>query len=463
MQFKNRASLCTLALAAISAVALAGPLTPPAGPVTSTNKTLQEVEPRIAINATNTPGDADALFKITQRGSYYLTGNITGVVGRHGIEIVASGVTLDLMGFDVSGVPAMGGFDGVSVTISSLTNITIRNGTVRGWGDEGVDLRTFRADNSAVIDVRASSNAGSGIRIGNSGTVTGCSASFNTGSGISIGDGSTVAGCTASSNTGTGIVVGVGSTITGCSAFQNTGNGISTFNGSTIIDCTAYNNTGDGIFASFSSAITGCTAFSNTGNGILAQIGSTVTGSTASSNTLTGIVVGIGSTITGCTASFNTGNGIATGAGCTITGCTAFDNTSDGIHADSASTVSGCTTRSNDGDGIQVSSDCRVINNTCDANGTGLREGAGIYATGSGNRIEGNNCSNNDRGIDVDAAGNIIIRNTCSGNTPNWTIVANNFYGPISSISASTTPAANCSAAAASTLATADPNANFSY
>src|SRR5438105_3055049 len=93
----------------------AGDLNPPAGPVAPTHKTLTEVEPRIAINATNTPGDANSLFKITQPGSYYLTGNITGVAAKNGIAIAASGVTLDLNGFDLLGVASS--LDGVSVTV----------------------------------------------------------------------------------------------------------------------------------------------------------------------------------------------------------------------------------------------------------------------------------------------------------------------------------------------------------
>ena len=48
------------------AVVLAGDLTPPAGPVVSTMKDLDEVEPRIAINAVNTPGDATNSFIISQ-------------------------------------------------------------------------------------------------------------------------------------------------------------------------------------------------------------------------------------------------------------------------------------------------------------------------------------------------------------------------------------------------------------
>src|SRR5678815_4185257 len=92
----------------LSSVLSQGLLTPPGTPA-PTMKTLDQVEPRVAINATNTPGDTDSLFKITQPGSYYLTGNITGVAGKHGIAIAASGVTVDLNGFDVAGVP--GSFD----------------------------------------------------------------------------------------------------------------------------------------------------------------------------------------------------------------------------------------------------------------------------------------------------------------------------------------------------------------
>ena len=110
----------TLALGG-ALVALAGPLSPPGGPVASTGKTLTEVEPRIAVNATNTPGTATSLFKITQPGSYYLTGNITGVSGKNGIEIAASGVSLDLTGFDLSGVP--GSLDGVNWSAGS-TNVS---------------------------------------------------------------------------------------------------------------------------------------------------------------------------------------------------------------------------------------------------------------------------------------------------------------------------------------------------
>jgi len=123
--------------------------------------------------------------------------------------------------------------------------------------------------------------------------------------------------------------------------------------------------------------------------------------------------------------------------------------------------VTGCTASFNTGDGIQVIGDCRVTDNTCDFNGNG-GDGAGIHATGGNNRIEGNNCTSADRGIDVDLASNIIIRNTCSGNTINWTIAANNVVGPILDRRAPASAAISGNSAPDSTGST-HPNANFSY
>ena len=187
-----------------------------------------------------------------------------------------------------------------------------------------------------------------------------------------------------------------------------------------------------------------------------------MTGCTAVSNFGEGISVLIASTVTGCTVNLNTGNGISTGDGSTVAGCTARQNTGDGIITSFSSTVTGCTAYGNTGDGIQVSSDCRVTDNMCDRNGNGGGDGAGIHATSSDNRIEGNNCTLADRGIDVDLFGNLIIRNTCAGNTTDWDIVANNVFGPIIDRRAPAS-AAVLGFSAASSLGSTDPNANFSY
>jgi len=109
-----------------------------------------------------------------------------------------------------------------------------------------------------------------------------------------------------------------------------------------------------------------------------------------------------------------------------------------------------------------VSSGCTVRGNTCRGNGYLTGDGAGIHATGDDNRIEGNNCTVNDRGIDVDLAGNFITRNTCSGNTTDWDIVANNVYGPILDRRAPAS-AAVLGVSGPGSLGTTDPNANFTY
>ena len=117
------AAMLVAALAAMPA--LAGDLNPPAGPVAPTMKPLTDVEPRIAVNATNTPGNTTNQFIITQPGSYYLTGNIAGVSGKSGILVASNGVTLDLMGFTMVGVS--GPVDGITMT-GFFENVVIRNG-----------------------------------------------------------------------------------------------------------------------------------------------------------------------------------------------------------------------------------------------------------------------------------------------------------------------------------------------
>src|SRR5262245_50594054 len=105
-QMSIRRTVLVFAVAiGMTATLRAGDLNPPVGPITSTMKTLTEVEPRTPISLTTTPGDGDSLYKITQPGSYYLTGNVQGVAGKMGIEVVSSHVKIDLGGFQLLGVP----------------------------------------------------------------------------------------------------------------------------------------------------------------------------------------------------------------------------------------------------------------------------------------------------------------------------------------------------------------------
>ena len=166
------------------------------------------------------------------------------------------------------------------------------------------------------------------------------------------------------------------------------------------------------------------------------------------------------STIMRCVAFSNTGTGISCGAGSLVIECNSRSTSGDGIVVGVGATVSECISTSNAADGIRCNSDCRVVGNTC--TGNGLINGAGIHATGNDNRIEGNNCTDTTRGIDVDGAGNVIIRNTCSGNTINWDIAANNVCGPILDRTAPASAAIQGNSAPSS-LGSTDANANYSY
>ncbi len=268
-----RSNLFTVRMFILSALLLspaaifAGPLTPPAGPIAPT----PGPEPRIAINSTNTPGDADSRFQISQPGSYYLTGNIMGAFGRSGIEIVASGVTIDLNGFELVGVA--GSLDGIKGD-PAIQNVRIQNGTISGWGDHGVDL--VGVERCHVTNVIATANTGSGIQLGSGSFMSGCIASLNAGFiGLSLDDGCTMVDCTAFGNTGRGLAVDAGGTITNCTAYANGAEGIVGGQGATIQHCTSRLNTSHGIRVSSGCTVRNNTCYRNSFGGVGAGVSTT--------------------------------------------------------------------------------------------------------------------------------------------------------------------------------------------
>jgi parallel beta-helix repeat protein len=201
----------------------------------------------------------------------------------------------------------------------------------------------------------------------------------------------------------------------------------------------------------------------NGGAGLDAGSNSTIRNCTARANSGTGITGGNHSIVRDCAAESNGGNGITVYSTSLVSGCSLNGNR-DGIYASSASVVSGNTAVSNDRYGIRVGSACHVVGNTCHFNGRSSGGGgAGIHVDtavgGNGTRIEANNVTDNDRGIDVDSAGNLIIKNSASGNTPNWEVAAGNV---ILVIEAATAGSINGNSGGVSPGST-NPNANYSY
>lgn len=194
-----RALVALASLTALPLAALAGPMTPPPGAPGATMKTLAEVEPRIAINAVNTPGDASSAFRITQPGSYYLAGNLSVAPNISGIIIDSSDVTLDLSGFTITHATENDSVAAIGVeSVPGLhKGIVIRNGIVRGGGVAGVYASSaigVRVENVTVRDAYST-----GIDVSYGGIVTECVAT-GCGTGITAADGSLIENCTMDGN-----------------------------------------------------------------------------------------------------------------------------------------------------------------------------------------------------------------------------------------------------------------------
>jgi parallel beta-helix repeat protein len=225
----RQSALFVSTLLALGAPAFAGELDPPAAP----NGTPGP-EPRIAINAENTPGDAEAHFVIGRRGSYYLPrsfANLSFNSTKHGIVIEADDVTVDLQGFTLDGMDTIVfpfGVQGPQPSVTGILasghpdNVTVRNGVIRDWTGSGVDLEF--AENCTVENIDVFNCDVLGICAGENATVNRCKA-VNCGT--------------------TGIDVSNGGTISDCVASDNGEDGISGFN-VLIRDCVSKDNTRDG-------------------------------------------------------------------------------------------------------------------------------------------------------------------------------------------------------------------------
>jgi nitrous oxidase accessory protein NosD len=103
-------------------------------------------------------------YKITQPGSYKLSGNLVVPANVDGIDILADGVTVDLNGFRISGPGTCTG-EGAGISCVSLsgtgisgssTDVTIRNGSIVGFS-YGIYL--LSGSSSLVEEIHASGNA----------------------------------------------------------------------------------------------------------------------------------------------------------------------------------------------------------------------------------------------------------------------------------------------------------------
>lgn len=214
----------------------------PAGAPAPMMKTLQQIEPRTPISSLP--------YLITNAGSYYLTGNLTGVPGTNGIMVLTNNVTIDLNGFTLSGV--VGSADGINVGNDgnlggfATTNFTVINGMVQHWGGNGI--QASETYNGRFEQLHVTANGSYGIVVGKNSIALRCVSQSNGGTGIGTdGPGTLLDSCVSSANGWDGIRVGGSSRAVNCISGDNSQSGFLVFNESTVLNSTARNNGRSGI------------------------------------------------------------------------------------------------------------------------------------------------------------------------------------------------------------------------
>jgi len=193
-----------LLVGTIAAVHAQGDLEPPAGSPKPGMKTLSQIEPRIDL--ATVPDGFSYMHRIREPGSYYLSGNLDVTKG-NGIQIAASGVTLDLNGFNIfrsSGDSPLG--TAIILTSGASANIRIKNGHITSGvtydsgaaGDQftgvgfqhGIRERDLNPENVRVSNIHVSGCDLHGIDLGprESNTVEHCSVRVAGGEGIRAGE-----------------------------------------------------------------------------------------------------------------------------------------------------------------------------------------------------------------------------------------------------------------------------------
>lgn len=170
---KTLLAFCATILSLTGSVHAQGSLTPPGAPA-PTMRTLDQLEPRMPVAAVP--------FAITQPGSYVVVGNLGGGAG--GISVQASNVAIDLNGFTLTGDRLVAG-QGITVA-AGCDNVTIRNGTVRSWGGDGVHAPGVT--DLQLHNVRVVQCVGDGVEVG-SATVRDVTVADNDGAGLKAGSG----------------------------------------------------------------------------------------------------------------------------------------------------------------------------------------------------------------------------------------------------------------------------------
>jgi len=300
-------SVCVTIVAASAIIAQGGPLDPPQGPISPSFKTLDQVEPRVPID--------QVPFSITESGSYYLTGNLSGNAG---ITVSAPGVMIDLMGHTLE---ATGGQPTAIEADDASGGLVLRNGRLVGWGlgvameDGGaatIERVHFEQSSTAVLtqekatilDCVVRGATSSGIICGDGSIVKNVIVENCTDSGIVLGNDAVVSGAEISGSGSTGLITGDRSAISDVSIVDAGFRGLDVGDGCEVIDVRARDNAHTGIRTGSECIITRCQSMNNGDQGIFAFSNCVVTECLAYGNSF-GIQAVFGSVVQACVSNEN--------------------------------------------------------------------------------------------------------------------------------------------------------------
>jgi len=455
-----------------------GSLTSPPGAPSAMMKSLDQIEPRIAIS--NVAGSGEAMHVIHQRGNYYLTGDIVATAGKHGIQINAPDVTIDLNGFTLIGT---GEADRHGITLlnddgGDGANLSVRNGRIRNWSGAiqyfsrgagvledlqiencryGIHLSEALRVSRCQVMGNGASRGGIVLNYGNSFVqdcrVKGLSSTEET-YGIHL-DRGMVVRCVVTEISGSALSRGIwikegDSTVSDCSVFyvstSSTGKAIG-IEAAAVRNCTVSLTYGLGN-ASHAVGIVGrhverCSVINTTGGsssgsaaGIRAKDSSAliqqcfVDGSSAAGafgiDADTNACSIINSKVSNISGNGSSSYGIrAKGGAASILGCNVNAVTNSnyawGIYVEGG-LVERCNVTEIRNAGIYANGGTSVLNCHVRLAGQGS-DAAGIWASSTRNRIEGNHVSECDMGIQVNSGSSaVFLRNVCQNNTTNYSV-----------------------------------------
>ena len=368
------------------------------------------------ISAASKPGHTEIQQKdiplvITEPGLYLATETLRGVPGNHGIEVQSDHVTIDLNGFLLKGFANT--LSGIFAA-NSFDQITIRNGIIADWTDNGI--RLSGSEDVSLSDLRVSNCLRAGIEVGISSTISDCLVMS-----IGGGDNPNQWHCIA-----TDIMPAIEHCITSYSLFP--GHGIDTSHGAAIYGCVAYNNGHDGMNLLNIPSVHSSTALGNHREGIQSAAQGATISECAMILNEDGIrtkIQDFDSELRGdcsvrrCTAAFNSKDGFSLESfGTRIIHSTAYMNEDDGINLFNYSFASG---------NLASESDPPPFNGS---RGGGIR--VDLNSTIGGCRLEDNHATRNADNVQVSGNNSLIVGNSAaSPYNNNYGMASGNNLGTI--------------------------------